>query len=660
MARMTVADLLEQRAGEHPNKTLVACDQERRTYGEAAGVATALAAALVEAGIAAGDRVAFLVPNRMERIDLFFACARLGAVQVPLNTFLKGEFLRYQLADCGAAAAVVDGPGLMAVAPLLPSLPALQRLIVLYDDAGEGPVPNVPATVEVIRFADLDRPAPADADLPRPTPDDLAAIVYTSGTTGPSKGCRSTRATTSTSAAAWQAALELRADDVYFTAFPLFHLSGQALALMATLHRGATLVLEPAFSATTFMARAGAVGATVVMGVGAMAQAILATPPADSDRTHSVRLCSWIPLPEAKQLEFEERFATAVSAEGYGQTECAPVTFSPASGARRRTTAGRPAPWLDVRIVDDDDVAVPAGDVGEIVVRPLEPDSLFQGYWGRAAETVFTFRNLWHHTGDYGRMDAERVRHLRGPQEGRPAPPGGECVLHGTRGGHPAASPDHRGRRPRGGIGRHRGRHQGLLRRGRRRIAGADARRAVRVLRRAPAVLRRSPLRRVRGRAAEERPRPGAQARAPGPGGDAGDVGLREARPHRGAGPAPGRRLTVSDVDIERDGFVATLLMRGSGEHNTGRGTLLQDILEAVEELERDDGVRVVVTASEGPIWCASADFEDLERHLGRPADAQDSAAPMARQMTISRRRQRTGSISHAASGANIGQKTSA
>lgn len=405
MARMTVADLLEQRGGEHPDKTLVACGQERRTYRQAADLAAGLAAALADAGVADGDRVAFLVPNRMERIDLFFACARLGAVQVPLNTFLKGEFLRYQLADCGAATAVVDGPGLAAVAPLLPALPALQRLIVLYDDAGDGPAPVIPATVEVIRYADLDERSAAD--LPRPAPDDLAAIVYTSGTTGPSKGCLINQGYYVHIGAVWQAALELGPDDVYLTAFPLFHLSGQALALMATLHRGATLVLEPAFSASTFMTRAGAVGATVVMGVGAMAQAILATPPTDSDRAHSVRLCSWIPLPEAKQLEFEGRFDTVVSAEGYGQTECAPVTFSPVSAPRRRTTAGQPAPWLDVRLVDDDDVEVPTGEVGEIVVRPLEPDSLFQGYWGRDRDTVAAFRNLWHHTGDYGRMDAD-------------------------------------------------------------------------------------------------------------------------------------------------------------------------------------------------------------------------------------------------------------
>jgi 2-(1,2-epoxy-1,2-dihydrophenyl)acetyl-CoA isomerase len=77
----------------------------------------------------------------------------------------------------------------------------------------------------------------------------------------------------------------------------------------------------------------------------------------------------------------------------------------------------------------------------------------------------------------------------------------------------------------------------------------------------------------------------------------------------------------VGDVDIERDGYVATLVLHGAGDHNAVGGTLLRDLLEAVEELERDDGVRVVVTAAEGPIWCASADFEDLDRHLGRPAD---------------------------------------
>ncbi|MCA1843536.1 MAG: AMP-binding protein, partial [Actinobacteria bacterium] len=201
MSRMTVADLLEQRAGERPDKLLVACGEDRRTYREAADGAARLAGALAGAGVAAGDRVAFLVPNRIERIDLFFACARLGAVQVPLNTFLKGEFLRHQLADSGAATAVLDGPGLAAVSPLLPDLPELQRLVLLDPwrlppplSGGHPPAPGddpdtpgVPPGIEVIAFADLATSPAAkagDADLPRPGPSDLAAIVYTAGTTG--------------------------------------------------------------------------------------------------------------------------------------------------------------------------------------------------------------------------------------------------------------------------------------------------------------------------------------------------------------------------------------------------------------------------------------------------------------------------------------------
>ena len=403
MERMTVLELLDRRARERADQVFVACGEQRRTYRQAAEIAGRVAGGLGALGVSAGDRVALLVPNRMERIDLFFGCAGLGAVQVPINTFLKGEFLRHQLADCGAEMAVVDGPGLAALTPVLGELPRLKRVVLL--DGGEEAAPA--ASVEVVPFDELAGGAATTGERPAPAPDDLAAIVYTSGTTGLPKGCLLNQGYYVHIGAVWQAANELAADDVIYTAFPLFHLSGQALALMAALHRGATVVFEPEFSASRFMATAAEVGATVVMGVGAMAHAILATPPSPSDTAHRVRLASWIPLPEARQLEFENRFGTPVTAEGYGQTECAPVTFSRPSGPRRRSTAGQAAPWLDVRIVDGDDGEVTPGTVGEIVVRPREPDSLFQGYWGRPEGTLATFRNLWHHTGDYGRMDAD-------------------------------------------------------------------------------------------------------------------------------------------------------------------------------------------------------------------------------------------------------------
>jgi carnitine-CoA ligase len=392
--RRSVPQVLAQRAADQPGKLLVSCGAADRTYGEMAAIADERAGGLAALGVAPGDRVALLTTNRIEMVELFFGCARLGAVQVPINTFLKGEFLRYQLADCGAETVVVDGPGLAAVAPLLDGLPSIRRIVTLDDDE---------SNVETVRYGELN----GVRDLPVPGPDDLASIIYTSGTTGLPKGCLITQGYFVHIGDAWRGACDLSPEDVVFTAFPLFHLSGQALALMACLTGGLTLVIEPAFSATAFMPRAREVGATVTMGVGAMALAVLATPPSADERDHRIRYSMWIPLPPARQLELEERFGAPVNAEGFGQTECAPVTFNRLTGKRRRDTAGLPAPWLDVRVVNDDDVEVPRGEVGEIVVRPLEPDSLFRGYWGRPEETLQTFRNLWHHTGDYGRMDGE-------------------------------------------------------------------------------------------------------------------------------------------------------------------------------------------------------------------------------------------------------------
>src|SRR5581483_7856163 len=404
-ARRSVFEVLAQRAADQPGKRLASCGGEHRTYGEMPGVAERRAAALAALGVAAGDRVALVTANRIEMVELFFACARLGAVQVPVNTFLKGEFLRYQLDDCGAETVVVDGPGLRAVAPLLDRLGSVRRIVALAEaggGAGAGPPP-----VPVVPYADLAGRPGDGATLAVPGAGDVASIIYTSGTTGLPKGCLISQGYFVHIGDAWRSVCDLAPDDVVFTAFPLFHLSGQALALMACLTGGLTLVIEPAFSASSFMPRARDVGATVTMGVGAMALAVLATPPSPADRDHRIRYSMWIPLPPALQLQMEERFGAPVNAEGYGQTECAPVTFSRLAGRRRRETAGLPAPWLDVRIVDDDDVEVPRGEIGEIVVRPLEPDSMFSGYWGRPEETLETFRNLWHHTGDYGRMDDE-------------------------------------------------------------------------------------------------------------------------------------------------------------------------------------------------------------------------------------------------------------
>jgi crotonobetaine/carnitine-CoA ligase len=195
--------------------------------------------------------------------------------------------------------------------------------------------------------------------------------------------------------------------DILFTAYPLFHTSGQIYGLTNVLHAGASLVLEPEFSASTYMARVRAVGATVLYGPGAMGLALLAQPPHPDDAHNRLRLAMWLPMAADKQEEFEQRFATRVTAETYGQTEALIPAMSSLSDERRPGTAGRLTPYFDLRLVDDGDREVPLGEVGEIVVRPKGPDGMFRGYWKKAEATAAAWRNLWHHTGDSGRLDAD-------------------------------------------------------------------------------------------------------------------------------------------------------------------------------------------------------------------------------------------------------------
>ncbi len=402
--RATPTALLDSWAVTQPDRLLVACGGQERSYRRMVEVSDRLAGGLRKVGVSPGDRVAFLTGSRIEMIDFIFGCARAGVIEVPLNTFLRGEFLLHQLRDCGATGIVVDGPGLATITPLLTDLPDL-RFVVALDDETASESDLVPG-VRLLGFGQL-----RDADPPpegyTATPDDVLALMYTSGTTGLPKGCILTHGYFVHAGHVMRTGWEFRHEDTMITAFPLFHLSGQANALMSTLTGGLSLHVETAFSASGFMPRAREVGATVTMGVGAMALAISAQPESADDASHPLRFASWIPLPESVQHALERRFDLIVSSEAYGQTECAPVCISPPSSPRKRETCGAPAPGLEVRIVDEADVELPRGEVGEIVVRPLEPDSLFSGYWNNPAATVEAFRNLWHHTGDTGRMDAE-------------------------------------------------------------------------------------------------------------------------------------------------------------------------------------------------------------------------------------------------------------
>jgi crotonobetaine/carnitine-CoA ligase len=171
---------------------------------------------------------------------------------------------------------------------------------------------------------------------------------------------------------------------------------------------GHRVALEPEFSASNFARRIGELGVSTVTGVGAHAPLILAQPVSPAERGHQVRAMFFAPCPKPVRQELADRFGVRVTAMLYGQTECVPVTYSPLRDGGNTTnpkSCGRPAPDLDLQIVDDESHPVAVGQTGEIIVRPKSPYALFAGYWRNQEATDKAFAGGWYHTGDAGILE---------------------------------------------------------------------------------------------------------------------------------------------------------------------------------------------------------------------------------------------------------------
>jgi crotonobetaine/carnitine-CoA ligase len=379
-----VPDLLAQRAATKPDVLFVECDGVRRTFAEMHERSERLAAGLSAVGVAKGDRVATILPNTIEHVDLVFACARLGAIHVPVNVFLKGEFLRYQLHDAEASVVVGDEEGLAAVNAIRGELPGLRYVF------GSHHLPTQSF-------------AAADAEL---VPADTVAIMYTSGTTGMPKGCMIPHGYHTRSPIESNTLLEYGEGDVLYSALPLFHGWARGMLFGALVH-GVTCILDADFSPATALERLKETGATVFSGVGAMGMALLAQPMSRLDREHNLRVAFMIPFAPSDEAQFTERFRVRVQSNMYGQTETGAITFTPLAETGKPGTIGRPSPQYDVRIVDDDDRDSPVGTPGEVIVRSKVPDVMYTGYWRKREATAEAMRGGWHHTGDLARVDDE-------------------------------------------------------------------------------------------------------------------------------------------------------------------------------------------------------------------------------------------------------------
>lgn len=438
MIRDAIGNVLRARAAEHPDRVCCALDDTTYTFAEMDAVSDRIAGGLAALGIGKGDRVATLSPNRRELLELFYGVAKSGAAQVPLNAFLKGEFLRYQLSHSGASVLVTDAAGRDAVAPMRDQLPELKTIVMLDEAAGDE-----------LAYASLREAEPVAAV--EVGPDDIMSIVYTSGTTGLPKGCLASHGYYCRSGEMLGRGMEIGDGDILFAGLPLFHAGGRLATVTMPLMYGIPAYIQGAFSASEYMKRSAEVGATVIIAVGAMGAAVLASPPSPYDRAHKVRRMMCAPMSPAAQEPFRERFGIDTWVDVFGQSECMPVTVTPLSSDQRDPAGcGVGAPDLEVVLLGDDLVPVADGEVGEICMRPLMPYTMFDGYYQRPESTLEAFKGLWYHTGDYGRKlpsgaftfvdrkkDALRRRgenissmELEGAILGHPAV--ADCAVHGV------------------------------------------------------------------------------------------------------------------------------------------------------------------------------------------------------------------------------------
>lgn len=399
--RCAVGDLLRHWAAVRPESTCCGLDDHVFTFEEMDTRADEIAAGVAALGVGKGDRVATLAPNRVEILELFYGLARAGAVQVPLNAYLKGSLLRHQLVHSRPKVLILDEAGRRAVEPFLDQLPELETIVLLDGQLACGPAA---CQVDEVPYGDLCGRNAVKPDV-HVTAEDTMSIVYTSGTTGLPKGCIVSHGYYCRCGQLIGDALELRQTDVIFSSLPLFHSGGRLMMLMSGLYRGLPVRLESAFSTSSFFRRISETGATVAIGVGPMGAALLAAPPGQHDRGHSLRTMMVSPMAPPAQQAFRARFGIEPWTEVFGQSECVPVTMTPLSSPDRDpVSCGAPAPDLEIAVLDDDGDPVADGGIGEICLRPKGSQfSMFDGYWEQPGDTLRAFRHLWYHTGDYGR-----------------------------------------------------------------------------------------------------------------------------------------------------------------------------------------------------------------------------------------------------------------
>jgi crotonobetaine/carnitine-CoA ligase len=375
------------------------------TYGEVDAIANRVGNAFAELGVGFGEKVAFMLENRLEYLWAWFGLNRIGAVPVCINTAYRGAFLTHVLGNAGSRIAVIERRFLPWLADIEDTVPEMGTVYVPDPPADPAELPRF-RRVEVRPFSQLMTASPAPIDI-EVTYRDLGMVMYTSGTTGPSKGVLMPHGHLYLFAECMRRHLGLTDADRYYVCMPLFHAQGSLMQTYGTLVAGGSVVLARHFRASSWIDEVREHRATVTNLLGVMNDFVLRQPAKPTDRDNRLRIVSAVPVTDETLEGLRSRFGIPKFNELFGMTECNLPVCRPLDAPDE---AGCSGPvwdeYFEVIVADPDtDEALPTGEVGEILVRPKEPFCFMQGFNDMPERTVDTWRNFWFHTGDAGRFD---------------------------------------------------------------------------------------------------------------------------------------------------------------------------------------------------------------------------------------------------------------
>jgi len=398
----TLPEMLKQSCKRFPERTAAYFKGHRLDYQTLERHVTAFAANLHAKGIGKGDRVAIMMPNCPQYVIAYFGILQAGGVVVQINPMAVAGEVSYFLKDSGAK-------GIVFFAPLRPVLegattdtPLVAQILV--DLAPDAPQPDG----DIVPFAAMLTPQDGAPDV-QVSPEDVAVLQYTGGTTGRSKGAMLTHRNLAVNA--YQTSLVMGADperiEKILTVIPLFHVYGMTVCMNMSILLGGELILLPRFDLQEVLETIRDTNPTIFPGVPTMYVAVNAHPQAEEYGISSIRLCASgsAPLPVEVIKSFEAK-TNGLILEGYGLSEASPVTHFNPMNKRKPGSVGMAIPLTEARIVDlsDGTTEVPPHQPGELVIRGPQ---VMKGYWGMTEETEQTLRDGWLYTGDIAYIDEE-------------------------------------------------------------------------------------------------------------------------------------------------------------------------------------------------------------------------------------------------------------